>query len=388
MRILHYIQANGHCADFAEKCKSAQLYCMDGPAEMLYASSFKEFDRLSKTEKPTIVHIHACWSVAAWRITIWCRKHRVPFVISAHRQMEPWHMANNYLLKKLPMMIIFQRKIIAQAKAIHATTTQERNNILNMGYGKNFRNKNPWNKNVVTIQQRSNPIFGNELAGLYNKVIDSNPFIAMNKNEIHVMNVLLLRGLSKDTDMRERQNETEAMTKDMTEFSWRKILLHAHNEGVAELIIKGAKNIYQQNKEIDLNAIDRFEYKSIKNKDSLKNNAPLIKPLRLEEISEEERASEAEIKICTMLLNLLYEIRRGSISRRHLADMYATLRFTDYNEDTVIRMAKRLKIKKFTGRILQIISETLWLEEGFSPMETINDKGTEKIRKKLLKSYI
>jgi hypothetical protein len=42
-----------------------------------------------------------------------------------------------------------------------------------------------------------------------------------------------------------------------------------------------------------------------------------------------------------------------------------------------------MKLKKPSARILQILSETIGLEEGFMPFEPINDKKTQLMKKTL-----
>lgn len=89
-----------------------------------------------------------------------------------------------------------------------------------------------------------------------------------------------------------------------------------------------------------------------------------------------------------MILNFIHEMQKGTLSRRHVADLYSTLRFTDYNERKVTDVLQLLKERKTLARILQILHESLGLEEGFMPMEAKNDRGTRKIKKLLYKANI
>ena len=113
-----------------------------------------------------------------------------------------------------------------------------------------------------------------------------------------------------------------------------------------------------------------------------------MKPFLLKEYSEEKHANEADVRVCTVMLNFIHELQKGTLSRRHIADLYSTLRFTDYNEKKVTDVLQLLKERKLAARIMQILYESLGLEEGFMPMEAKNDRGTRKIKQILYKANI
>ena len=97
----------------------------------------------------------------------------------------------------------------------------------------------------------------------------------------------------------------------------------------------------------------------------------------------DEKPTETERQICFMLLNVKQELRLKTLSRRHLTELYRAIRFTEYDEDMILRMFKQLGIRKFAARMLQIMKETYLLDEGFMPISPLNDKKTEAIRKQL-----
>jgi hypothetical protein len=113
-----------------------------------------------------------------------------------------------------------------------------------------------------------------------------------------------------------------------------------------------------------------------------------MKPLRLKEYSQEKNATAADVELCRVILNFIHEMNDGTLSRRHVADLYTALRFTDYDENRVTQILQILKEKKTAQRLLGILHETLGLEEGFMPMEMRNDWGTRKISKLLYRLNI
>lgn len=394
MRILHYIQDYNSDVGFTEDYMSALADGMRNSANFQYAHSFSEFKQKVNAERPDIVHIHNCWSLNTWRTERWCRKHRLPVVLSPHNQLAPWHIRKKYLTKRLPLFLMFLKGIIKRVEAIHAATEQEKTHLLELNVYPGLKNKMSWNRRICVIRNshRSCNTTDRQMADgmyrLYRKVIDSNPFLAMNDNEKKAENALLRIGLSQDETSAGIPDETVRTIKALGDEAWRKIMLHAQEEGILHEIMKGTAAMQLNVRDDVITNIERFESKYKKNTARLQSDMPRKKALRLEEIRGEEKASRNEIMICTMILNLMFEMRHGTLSKRHIADMYATFRFTDYNEDITVSMLKRIGMAKFAGRILKIMEESLSLEEGFSPMKTISDKGTANIKKKLLNANI
>ena len=87
-----------------------------------------------------------------------------------------------------------------------------------------------------------------------------------------------------------------------------------------------------------------------------------------------------------MLINIQHELKHKKLSRAHLTTFYRLLRFGEYDEDKLQRMLKQLKLQKFTARLMQILQETYYLEEGYMPIPPIDDKRTNNIRKSLQQS--
>ena len=356
------------------------------------AQSFKSFKLKALAEKPDIVHIHVCWSWTAWRVMLWCHNHLKPVVISPGKQLMPWHVSHNYWLCKMPKLLIFQRWMIKNAQALIAVTEQEQQYLLKMGIYPSVQHNETWNDRVVLIPDAryTNKITEESMnvlyLELYQKVLDSHSFMVMSKDDKLAENTLLRLGLSQDTDSQRISQEEAERVRTLSEDSWRKILLHSEEEGVLQEIRQGASLLQIAPQSIA--GLDRFPSRGKKNNSPLAMDKAHIKPFLLKEYSEEKHANDADIRVCTVILNFIHELQKGSLSRRHIADLYSTLRFTDYNEKKVTDVLQLLKERKMAARILQILHESIGLEEGFMPMEAKNDMGTRKIKKLLYKANI
>lgn len=333
--------------------------------------------------KPDIVHIHGCWSLAVWRADMLCRKHNIIVVFSPHRMLEPWHIADGYWLKKLPMLLLFQRAILRHAKAVEADTAQERDNLLTLSVIPLLKRKHPLNANIVaTIRPKATSETATD-SPLYRKVVDTYPRLCMTPADIRAENILLRLGMTQDSRNITLSEEELKASRDITDETWRRIQLHAYDEGVLEEVLRGAETVRIAARNIDISGIDRFERDKHTNNQPLKTTEAMMHPLRLEEISEEEKATANDIFICKVILNLRYEMLHDTISKRHLCDTYAALRFTDFDEDRVVKMLSLLQMRRFARRVLHIMTEMFRLEEGFTFDKPLNDDTTAKMRRRV-----
>ena len=79
---------------------------------------------LGGTQKPDVVHIHGLWLGMYHKAAVWARGNGVPVVWSTHGMTAPWSMRHKWW-KKLPAWLLYQKRDLKRAAAIHCTTEQE-----------------------------------------------------------------------------------------------------------------------------------------------------------------------------------------------------------------------------------------------------------------------
>lgn len=103
---------------------------------------------------PDVVHVNCCWQPIPSQVAMWTRELRKEntltfstlsltpkIVYTPHGMLEPYAIARHYWTKKLPAILMFQKKSIKLADIIHATGDTEKESLLNLG----------WNNNVCVI---------------------------------------------------------------------------------------------------------------------------------------------------------------------------------------------------------------------------------------------
>lgn len=100
-----------------------------------------EFLKLLETIQPDVFHTNCCWMPQSARTAMWAKHEGFKVVYTPHGMLEPWIMKRHYWTKKMPAMLLFQKKGIQIADVVHATAKSEKENLLALG----------WNKNITVI---------------------------------------------------------------------------------------------------------------------------------------------------------------------------------------------------------------------------------------------
>lgn len=101
----------------------------------------REFLEVLRVVRPDVFHTNCCWMPQSARTAKWAKQEGYKVVYTPHGMLEPWIMRRHYLTKKIPAMLLFQKRGVKIADMVHATAESERNHLLQLG----------WNRNVAVI---------------------------------------------------------------------------------------------------------------------------------------------------------------------------------------------------------------------------------------------
>lgn len=94
----------------------------------------KEFCRLLDALRPDVFHTNSCWTPISALSAMWAHDAGYMVVYTPHGMLEPYSIARHYWTKKLPVILLFQRKGIKVCDLIHSTAKTERDNLLRLGW--------------------------------------------------------------------------------------------------------------------------------------------------------------------------------------------------------------------------------------------------------------
>ncbi|MCF0192363.1 MAG: hypothetical protein HUK05_02885 [Prevotella sp.] len=390
MKILHYIDNfQPICAPkeyfelLAKECgeqdeihllmpKPDNEISVDG-VQMHYLSYFSWMKRRNKRRfikvmnevNPDIINIHTCWKRSIASIVEWNEKYyKRPLILSTHKQLMPWH--NTSLITRFIQAKVYQQRILGRANVILTDSPQETNIQTN--------NHVYCIPNALLTKGFSATDMYKEYTNLCVSLSNSNPYLFMTKEERN-KEVLLLKYA-----IMQKRTDNLSPNEDKMDESYERIILHAQCEGTLKILMPflpvGAKE-YAEN-------TPHYIYNTQKNVDSLYSQKALSRKSDLISYGKEEAAKENELLIAKYLLNIKYEIFHNTVSQRHLIELYKALKTIDYDEDTLNALLIRLGVYQDIARLMQLMKDYYNLEEGYMPMEPLDDKITKKIKDKLL----
>lgn len=380
IKVLHYIPTlkKGHLNTayfntlMAEMEKIAEVKVIHGNTS---AKIIHEF-------APDILHIHVVWDAHVVKLIRKAIRQGIPVVVSPHWQLDRYTRQHEQQIRKLVKAQLYAKHCISKSDALLVSSEDERQQLTQLGWKQRI--------NVIPNCILNNSISAEEMCQatmrFYKKVFDTRYELLMTDHEKEAICSLLHVGMAQDTSKTLLPSDKILTLRALKPDEWRRIFLYADDEDIRGIINNGITLMQLNAPAIDTRTIDRFptihpKEKGALHKDTLLSKNPLTKSKLEDEINEGERILKT---IAVMLLNSEYLIQKGTFSMRHLAELYEMIKYEDYDEDRLKEILIRMKIKRFAERMTQIMSDELYLEEGFQPVIPRQDKKTKVIRRQLL----
>lgn len=138
--------------------ENATLHYIDGRLTSLWTAK-RQFGRLLDDVRPDLVHVNACWMPLNALTILWAKRRSYKVVLTPHGMLEPWIMQRHYWSRKLPALLLYQRRAVKMADILHATAESERQNLMKLGLNRrifvvpngidvaNIKMKSSWRRN-------------------------------------------------------------------------------------------------------------------------------------------------------------------------------------------------------------------------------------------------
>lgn len=341
---------------------------------------------------PDIVHVHACSGMQAMLLVRECRRRRIPVLVTADRRLEPWHSISGRVFGRHYAAGITGRYILKHALALHAICGQESGSMLAL-------RRYPWPLGGVPLNGRVVEIDAYNIVGgmtvddmldaimaLYRKMYYTYPFPRMAADERRAEDELIAVGVSGDGGS--TPADRRAAMRSYGVEAWRRIYLHAKDEGVADVLLDGMRLLgvgHPDSIEADAGALDRFVQNTC-GKAGSGHRARRTRAMR--KLDSGHALSGHELEVSRAVVDAVVKARRSCIHRSDFAGLYRTLRFTDYDEDRVETFVSSVGLLKDAARLMKILEERYGLTEGYMFTVPLDDRSTNTLRNKLFKSGI
>lgn len=329
---------------------------------------------------PDVVHVHGCWSYVGSKICTWSRNRNFEVVISPLGQLNPSVINDKFWSKRLPAILLYQRKQIKRADALFSGSTKETKALKKLG----------WNKHIESVEdteeettvRRDAALESAAQTALYQKVTDSTYYAKMHEHEKAAFGALLHTGLAEEDETRLLDAQSILNLRNLSGPSWRRLFLLAADQDVTPVVETGISRMQLSAPHIDATIINRYGGTNSTPTTPLSNRQLFTSSKKIQK--KLSTINNKEFKsIFIMLENIKAMLHSDRLRIRHLCEYYQKIRHIDLDEDALLKEMESVDDDRFMGRIHQILQEMLYLEPGFTPVAAIDDSGTEKIRQKI-----
>ena len=288
----------------------------------------------------------------------------------------PYTMRYEQPTEKLLKRITFQKTMLEAAEGVLATSREEGESLRKLGWQDRI--------GIVPSAILDSTITATEMAAailkFYTKVIDTRYRRLMTSSEREAVCSLLRIGTAPDTDNAPIAGDRMRTLRTLNAAQWQRVMLLCHDEDIRHLADKATAHLLLHVPNINIAEIDRFPTPLKKARGPLATDHLLDQNKERSQQLARLTAKEPLLRrIFTAIENIQYHHRRNELSLHHLADMFALLRYEDYDEDRFDYIARTMSSYKQAGRVLQVLATYFNLEEGFMPIMPCNDKATQRI---------
>lgn len=347
MKILHvYPKADEMVAQHV-----AQL--MDGmqlSAEVQAVSNLTNFKNVFRSFNPNIVHCHGCWQYNIVNAGNFARKQGARIVLSPHGQLEPWVIEEKPLQEKFHKTILWQKPFVEKAYALITFGKMEQQYLAQLKWNPRIEViHNALITNSTTREKMCSQTFA-----VYQKVLDSNVLEQMDDDTQQLMTTIIKAGTLGD------RRWTELVTPETVD--WRRMLIYAEHQNIRNYVDYGINILGLSALSLDTERIPAYFPEHYQ------------RPQSIKKLIGEYKGDETDY-----LVRMIRQIEKQPLLL-HLIEFTRELYRDTVNDDTLLEAIEQKGLTKFAGRLMQVLHEQTLLDEGYMPIDPIDDRGTQKIR--------
>ena len=325
-------------------------------ATVVVADNSKSFYQQARDAQADIIHIHGANQMVQTKAMRCARKLNIRTVVTPHGQLQP------FALQMLPAqqraaMTLVQREFIEGAYAVITLGKMERQSFMELGWNPRVEEVH----NAVTTNTISTAEMAAQTFAIYQKILDSNTLELMDDLTRRALKVIIKAGIMGD----KRWVEQEAKEVDARLIDWRRLLIYAEHENISNYTDYGIRILDYTPPLLDVARIAAYFPKKYHRPQPIKE---LIGDYQGDETDYLMRIIRQVLKAPTLLnmMELTRELYRDNV-----------------NDDQLAEALEDANLTKRAARLIQVLSEQVLLDEGYMPIDPLDDKQTDVLRNNL-----
>ena len=323
-------------------------------AEVQAVSHLADFKSVFKTFAPDIVHCHGCWQYGIVNAGNFARRQGARIVLSPHGQLEPWVLEEKPLQEKFHKTALWQKPFVEKAYALIAFGKMEQQYLSRLKWNPRIEMvHNAVITNSTTREQMCAQTFA-----IYQKVLDSNVLEQMDEGTQQLMATIIKAGTLGD----KRWTTTLQMPATV---DWRRMLIYAEHQNIRNYVDYGINILGLHAHDVDTGHLPAY----------FPDNYQRPQPIK--QLIGDYNGDETDY-----LLRMVRQIEKQPLLL-HLIEFTRELYRDTVNDDQLIEAIGEKGLTKYAGRLMQVLHEQTLLDEGYMPVDPIDDRGTKHIRENI-----
>ena len=323
-------------------------------ANVSVADNSKSFYQQARDVEADIIHIHGANQVLQTKAMRCANKLNIRTVVTPHGQLQP------FALEMLPpqqraAMSLVQREFIEKAYAVITLGKMERQSFLTLGWNPRVEEIH----NAVTTNTISPADMAAQTFAIYQKVLDSNTLEQMDEPTIKALAAILKAGIMGD------KRWVDMSLIDPRLIDWRRLLIYAEHENISNYTDYGIRILDLSCPLIDTTKIAAYFPKKYR------------RPQPIKELVGDYQGDQTEY-----LMRIIRQILKAP-TLLNMVELTRELYRDTVNDDKLGEALEDANLTKKVARLIQVLNEQVLLDEGYMPLNPIDDRLTEQLRNNL-----
>ena len=319
-------------------------------AEVQAVSNPADFKNVCKSFDPDIVHCHGCWQYGIVNAGNFAYKQGARIVLSPHGQLEPWVLEEKPLQEKFHKTALWQKAFVEKAYALIAFGKMEQQYLAQLKWNPRIEVIH----NAVITNSTNRETMCAQTFAVYQKVLDSNVLEQMDNDTLQLMATIIKTGTLGD------RRWTELHVPETID--WRRMLIYAEHQNIRNYVDYGINILALSSLNLDTEHLPAYFPEDYQ------------RPLSIKKVIGEYKGDETDY-----LVRMIRRIEKQPLLL-HLIEFTRELYRDTVNDDKLQEAIEAKGLTKFAGRLMQVLHEQTLLDEGYMPLDPIDDRRTQKIR--------
>ena len=327
-------------------------------AEVQTATDYPTFRQLLDAMKPDILHCHGCWHYPTHKAAAKVRKAGIRVVLSPHGQLAPWIVTDHGGTIELQL----QRRATTRAYSLIAFGKMEEHYLRQTGWNPRIEViRNAVITNSLTPQQMCSQTFA-----VYQKVLDSSVLEQMTTADRQLLAAIIKAGITGDPRWIPEEIIDSTSINSTSVYSssaWRRLLIYAEHVNIRNYVDYGISILRLHPDSIDTSKISAYLPKKYS------------RPVTIKQFIGEFKGNETDY-----LIRMIRQLQKAP-QLLHLIELHRELLRDSVDDDSLNEALEEKHLTACAARLMQILSEQTLLDEGYMPLDPLDDRGTLQLRR-------